>query len=205
MTAGEVQGNRREHVRVDGSLRLRVTPIDPGDLPAEKQRVLSPGELATAALESHLANWSSRTGIRISEAGTANRSLTGALDRLEAKLDLIFNLLVEDRLNRENYGEEVRCDIGGGGIRFVSGDVYAVGQFLRVEIFVRDYPPFLLRAVSQVVRVEENDNPKWGREPYRVSLKFVDVAEPIREKLIQYIFRIQREAVRRARSEQDRA
>jgi hypothetical protein len=205
MTAGEIRVNRRRHVRVDDSLRLRVAAIGPDDVEAEKQRVLSPGDLAAMTIEAHLDHWSATTGITITEGGAAARAIGGSLDRVEAKLDLIFNLLVEDRLSREDYGEAVRCDISGGGVRFASGTSYAVGQYLRADVFVRDYPPFLLRAVAQVVRVEENEGPRWGREPYRVSLKFVDVAEPVREKLIQYIFRVQREAIRRARAQEGEA
>jgi c-di-GMP-binding flagellar brake protein YcgR len=51
--------------------------------------------------------------------------------------------------------------------------------------------------------VEENNNAAWGPHPHRVSVKFVDVAEPVREKLIQYIFRVQREAIRRVRAQND--
>lgn len=78
-------------------------------------------------------------------------------------------------------------DISGGGMKIFSEDSLKVGQKVLTILYI----PIELKILCSVVRVEKQ--PK--KERYKVSLKFENISERNRDKIIEFIFNQMRENV----------
>lgn len=107
--------------------------------------------------------------------------------RLSVNLDIqkIYNLKLDG--NNEEVTE--RCiakDISGGGIRVFCNLKHSVGDKVKLNISTTD---FCITALGMVIRIQEieNDNFKFS-----LGIKFTEIEDEDRERLIKYIFEQQR-------------
>lgn len=90
---------------------------------------------------------------------------------------------------RDVYGQGLTCDISGGGVRFVCGNYFEIGDV--INVFIRLEPDIDLRTQVEITRVETD-----GYKRYEVSAIFsLEFLE--REKIIKHIFEIQREKLKK--------
>ncbi|MCE5284768.1 MAG: PilZ domain-containing protein [Pelosinus sp.] len=79
-------------------------------------------------------------------------------------------------------------DISGGGAQLILHEPVKVGTRLALVIDVPDMPP--IETIGEVIRVER---PKNDRELFWIGIKFLDIQEAFRNKLIKFIFKKQLE------------
>ncbi len=124
---------------------------------------------------------------------TINPKLWKMLTDINAKLTMII-----ERQNLEKEGlsrvESRPVNISASGIRFALPNRFNIGDILELKMLLPVYPPMGVLVHGTVVRVEELDNGN-----FRISLNFDDLAEEVRDTIIQYTLKRQRELIRRER------
>ena len=193
--------NRRKYVRVDDYLPMRAVPVEAGDVLAVRERLLLERNLSGAQSDTDGSTWHPETDELLEQLDGTNRAFRYIFERLDYKLDLLLQLTARQQMAQEGIDGSVRCDMSGGGIRFESATAPVVGQPMQLQMYLRDLPPTVIKCLGEVVRVEDNVEPRWGNHPYRVSVKFTDIVEADRERIIRYVFGIQRHLIRNRNSE----
>lgn len=115
------------------------------------------------------------------------------LVNINAKLDLALK-----QLSLESEGlvrsESIPVNISASGIRFTLDRTLAVGDVLELKMLLPAYPPVGVFANGRVVRAE-----KLETGGYEVSLHFINMNEEVREVIIQYTLKRQRQLIGRER------
>jgi len=127
---------------------------------------------------------------------TVNPRLWRMLVDINAKLGLIL-----EQLNIEGEGlvkaERIAVNISASGICFAVDHAVEMGGLIEVKMLLPTNPAVGIVAYGKVVRIEK---PEAARP--LVSLHFIDLTEEVRDVIIQYTLKRQRDIVRRYR-EQD--
>jgi c-di-GMP-binding flagellar brake protein YcgR len=115
-------------------------------------------------------------------------NLYNFLFNVNQKLDAVMQHLKDS----DNFGlpQAKEVVVSGSGISFYASEQYSAGDFLTVQLFLPSKAR-LLCLKSEVVRCESTD--EGGN---KLALKFLDLKEKDRDKLIGYVFAIQREQLR---------
>jgi len=112
---------------------------------------------------------------------------------INAKLEMIL-----EKLNLENEGltraESIPVNISASGIRFFIDQPVEIGSMFELKMLLPVYPPVGVLAQGVVVRIEA---PVGGK--YETSLRFIDLIDEVRDVIIQYTLKRQREIIRRQR------
>jgi hypothetical protein len=127
---------------------------------------------------------------------TVNPRLWRMLVDINAKLGLIL-----ERLNIEGEGltkaERIAVNISASGIRFAVDHAVEMSDLIEVKMLLPTNPAVGIIVYGKVVRIEKRE----AAGPV-VSLHFIDLTEEVRDAIIQYTLKRQRDIVRRYR-EQD--
>jgi len=109
--------------------------------------------------------------------------------------------LVLERLHLENEGltkaDSIAVNISASGLRFASTVPFNTGDVVEVKMLLPTNPAVGILVHGNAVRVAT-----LGNNTYETSLHFVNLTNEVRDLIIQYTLRRQREIVRRYR-EQD--
>ncbi len=112
---------------------------------------------------------------------------------INAKLQMIL-----EKLNLDSEGlscaESVPVNISASGIRFSLDHAVAIGSILELKMLLPVYPPVGVLVYGVVVRIETRTDGKYG-----TSLSFVDLIDEVRDVIIQYTLKRQREIIQRHR------
>lgn len=115
-------------------------------------------------------------------------NLYNFLFNISQKVDAVMQHLKDSA----NFGlpEAKEVVVSGSGISFNSNEPYSKGDLLRVQLFLTSKAR-LLNLKTEVVRCEASEG--GGN---KLALKFLDLSEKDRDKLIGYVFAVQREHLR---------
>ena len=129
-------------------------------------------------------------------AGRAFESnLIDFLIQIEDKLDRVLKLLARQERCDEGLFWGQGLDISGSGMRITCDKVVKPGQILDVSFRISRYPVVSLQVFGEVARVRPvQDDDKQRHE---IALEFLDLDDDYKEWIISYVFKIQREAIRR--------
>lgn len=168
--------NRREFSRVDARIPIEVRVVSDEEKDRVGCRVYGFSYLAEPE-----------------PLGDMENSVIGEwLKYINRKLDMIINMIA---MKEEDVGSIPFRDVnlGGGGLGFTSEERYQVGELLELKMVIPMIPPLILYVYGEVVRSE-----KKGDVHY-TAVKFVGMDEIVREEIIKYVFRKQREQLREKR------
>ncbi len=115
-----------------------------------------------------------------------NPKLYELLFDINQKLNMLINHLSEK--SGFNLPEAREVNISGGGLRFFSNDTFNVGDKLLVKTFLPTYS-HVIRIKCEVVRAIPVE------DGYEIAVKFYDLDEGTRDKIIRYIFARQRKTL----------
>lgn len=126
---------------------------------------------------------------RISKPKTVERFQNREFVRV--RVDLPINIQVIDPDEGLRPMETTRTiNMSGNGVAFVYAKRIPEGTQVTLEIF--NLPEIgTLRAMGTVMRCSEIDLPKAGKV-FQIGTKIMDLPRPIRNRLIKYIFELQR-------------
>jgi c-di-GMP-binding flagellar brake protein YcgR len=110
-----------------------------------------------------------------------------------------MNLILE-RLSLQGEGflqaEEKKVNLSATGLSVTTGEKAEVGDNIEIKMLLPEYPPLGILAHGKVVRVEDK-----GNGEYELGLHFIDMDEDIRDEIIQYTLKRQREIIRTQRQQ----
>jgi len=116
-----------------------------------------------------------------------NPKLYELLFDINQKLNILLNYVSEK--NGFNIPEAREVNISGGGLRFLTNDRFASGDRLVLKTFLPTYA-HVIKLRCEVVRCEP-----LGKG-YEVAVRYTDLDETTRDKIIKYIFARQRKLLR---------
>ena len=167
---------RREFVRIDDTIALEITLLDP-----EKKEHLRAREILTPApFESILSE----------SYETEDSKTLRYLAAINSKLDLLIKHLASDDSAPEGFGNQ-SVNLSACGISFSMSAKPGKDDLMELKMVLPGSPPVSLCVYAEVMRV---DGPQNGL--YNVAAKFIAMGEDIQEEIVRYIFGRQREFIR---------
>ncbi len=133
-----------------------------------------------------------QTGEEEGPAGNReNEKLYGMMDEIKTKLDFIINHFM---LEKEGLlpAEKKLVNISASGIRFVMNHPAKVNDVMEVKMLLPTCPPVAVFAYGKVMRVRD-----LGENHHEVALEFLNMADSVRNEIIQYTLAHQRETIRK--------
>lgn len=132
-----------------------------------------------------------------SEEASAQRdsSLQHSLWELNRKLDLLIHMYLAEDFMALMKTPPRDVNISASGIRFISKEPFAVGDLLEINLILPMAPLLFLRLVGDVIRIKPVTCYEVDR--YAVALRFLQVDADTREDVIRYLFKRQREVLRK--------
>lgn len=123
-------------------------------------------------------------------------SLTDFLVQIDEKLDRILNKLEGKNTSPVEKDLEVKqtVDISGSGVSLVLSESVEIGQILLVTIKLPGFLFGRFEAYGEVVRVLPED--EKGQLVYNAGIKFLNLKEEEKERLISYTFSQHRKHIR---------
>lgn len=96
--------------------------------------------------------------------------------------------IIQDSNNIDENDEEkcVTEDISGNGMKILSDCIHKHGDIVLCKIFIEED---IIQIVGQIVRFEKTENKKYN---YALGIKFTEINNNDRQKIIKYIFTQQR-------------
>jgi len=168
---------KREAVRIDVILPLKVRKIEPKELKNKISRIV--GDVSIFSY--------------IPLKDLPDEALTSWLKLINAKLDYLINLFTREK---EGFNElpYKKVNISEKGMRFPSEEPYYIGDILEIKTVLDIYQPVGLYLYGKVVRYE-----KKGPDKFEVAVEFVNLSPDIRDKISFFILNKERELIRKKR------
>lgn len=120
---------------------------------------------------------------------------TQAIWELNRKLDLLIHMYLA-----EDFGELMKSaprdvNISASGIRFISSEPFENGDLMEISLIFPMVPLLFVRLVGEVIRVRAVTSQEAKR--YAVAVRFLQVDPESKDDIIRYLFRRQRELLRK--------
>jgi len=129
--------------------------------------------------------------LELPDDGASPRLWKMLLD-INAKLDVVIR-----HLHLESEGliraRGVPVNLSASGLRFRLDSRSSIGDDLEVKMLLPSYPPVGVLVIGRVVRIDDL------AAGFDISLHFIDLTDEVREVIIQYTLKRQREILRRQR------
>lgn len=131
-------------------------------------------------------------------------ALVEFLIKMDEKLDSILSILSINKARSEALNPGLAYlgtgkNISASGISVVTSKPASKGQIIHVNINLCKLPPVCIDAYGEIVRVtcaHDKDIPMFN-----LGIKFIDLDEKVREKIVAYVFSNQRKAIRSGKIE----
>jgi len=166
----DYNSDKREYARVAAYLPLDIRLVPPEERDIHKARI---------------------SGVAILDNFTKppeldDKPLAQWLNMLNAKLDSIISSLAVDR---EGFGSLTfrAMNISAAGIGFKSKEKYDKGAFMEMKILLYMYPHVALYMYGDVINSEREG------DEFNTAVKFTGMSDDIRDEVIKFVFRRQRE------------
>jgi len=114
---------------------------------------------------------------------------------INRKLDLLIHMFLAEEFRSLMSGSPMDVNISASGIRFISEAPYELGDLVEVHLVLPMVPLLFVRLAGEVVRVKTLRSSQAKR--YAVAVKYHQVDTDTREDIIRYLFKRQREILRK--------
>ncbi|MCI4624446.1 MAG: PilZ domain-containing protein [Candidatus Magnetoovum sp. WYHC-5] len=175
---------RREYFRIDDVMPVIVNKIEGGDISPYRSRVITEYGHDMPNLVAY--------GVDVPDENISPRLWKMLVD-INTKLSLLL-----DKVTLGNEGlidtEYKKVSLSASGIRLKVIDKLSKSDFVEVKLLLPASPPVGLAVYGIVVWVK-----KYAENDYEVSIQFADIEESVREEIIQYTLKRQREIFRKER------
>lgn len=166
----------RDYSRVDAEIPLDVRLIGADESKTLKSKI---------ATDTNITYW---TPPREHD----DKILADWLMMINDKLDSILMLLT---FHKEGFSTlpYKKVNISGGGMSFVWNCGFPLKSFLEIKMLLPIFPPVALYVYGEVVSSEKRDV-EWVN-----AVKFINIEEEIRDEIVKFVFKKQRELLREKR------
>lgn len=117
-------------------------------------------------------------------------SLFECLIDIEYKLNLIIRHLSLQREGKRVIPQEREVEISSSGASFEADELLNIGDILKLKMILPLYPISYLSLFSEVTAIEILQNRS------KISIKYLDLNAETKDKIISFLFKRQREAIR---------
>ena len=182
---------KREYVRASLNIDARVKPL-------EKEEVDRKHHLQSAMSSLQVPKGSPADSDRSEVQDTTVSYLMEFMFQINEKLDKVIDMLGGEHPDQNHIHVEETVNISGSGVSFIVSSSVPVGSLLDISLFIPDFPMGMFNVQGEVIRI----NPGKGDEAgcYEIGIKFLNLSEEERERLIEYTFRQQRRTIRDTKS-----
>lgn len=189
MLMGASRNDRRSDVRGDFCYTVRYKMIFLNEYELLRKKNFRPSRLN----EKKLKNGASRSDNMV--AGLMlNDEVVNFLIQMDEKLDRILSLISKDESYAGPYREGVGRNISASGLNIVIDQPAKRGQILHLSVILSKIPFVGIDAYGEIVRV--NLEKELNKSMWQIAIKYLSLDEASREKIVAYIFQMQRKAIR---------
>jgi hypothetical protein len=121
-----------------------------------------------------------------------------SLWEINRKLDLLIHMFLAEEFRSLMNSTLKDVNISATGIRFISEQVYEIGDLVEIHLILPMVPLLFVRFAGEVIRQKGLTSTQARR--YAVALKYLQVDSDTKEDIIRYLFRRQREVLRKRQS-----
>ena len=118
-----------------------------------------------------------------------------ALWEVNRKLDLLIHMTLTADFRTLMQTSPAEVNISASGIRFITNHAYAEVDVLEVEMILPMVPLLFMRLAAEVIRVKPVTS--YEVERFAVATRFLETDPGDKDDIIRYLFRRQREILRR--------
>lgn len=181
VTARWLWEKKRQYFRVDDAFPVEMKKIDKTPLKRSRVFLGYPSEREEAEVEA--------------PDETISPKLWKLLTDINTKLSLILEKL---QFDDEGFVKaEVRhVNVSASGIKFRVDEKVEPGDTVEIKMLLPTCPPTGIITYGSVVRVKD-----LGNNQYEIALHFTDIEDEVRDEIIQYTLKRQRELIRRQRQQ----
>ena len=126
---------------------------------------------------------------------TRETPVNQAIWELNRKLDLLIHMSLADDFKQLMMTIPQDVNISATGVRFISETAFDVMDYLELGMILPMIPLLFIRLAAQVIRVKTLTFDE--RERYSIVARFIEMDQESRDDIIHYLFRRQRELLRR--------
>ncbi|MDY6842964.1 MAG: PilZ domain-containing protein [Thermodesulfobacteriota bacterium] len=132
-----------------------------------------------------------------------NPHLTNILIRIDQKLDLLLNYLIQGADFKELSLQEPReINISSSGVGFITDDILSMSDILEVKMIFPTSHFNIIKAFAKVTRIEKENS--YSENPqFSIGAAFIHIDEEDRENIVRYVFKKQKESLRKRNSYKD--
>lgn len=171
----------RQYFRVDDAFPVDLRKVE--NIPIKRSRVFLgyPDERENVEVEA--------------PDETISPKLWKLLTDINTKLSLILEKL---QFDEEGFAKaKVRhVNLSASGIKFRIDEKVEVGDTVEIKMLLPTCPPTGITTYGSVVRSKD-----LGNNQYEIALHFTDIEDEVRDEIIQYTLKRQRELIRRQRQQ----
>ncbi len=189
MDLGDVGGDdRRSYVRVDCMLPMEYRRIDKDNSPWDMEGILESWSTYSFLAE---ANGSD---LELEASGDLDPKILQRLVFIEKKLDFVINYITQTKERGFKLPRMRKINISGSGLRFYAEEEFRQGDQLEIIIILPIFPPVSLLLKGEVIRTALRA--RDGEKIFEIALRFLDIDEKDRDKIIIYTIKKQMSILR---------
>jgi len=184
---------RRSHVRGDFSFKVKFRIMTPEEYETAKgtvDQILSPDK--GICIDSNDIN-------RREEEITPNACMIDFLLRMDEKLDQILAMLSKDGEDKGRLNQGIGTNLSGTGMNIMTDKPVEPGKIIHTNFVLLRFPLVFIDVFGEVLRVTPVDED--GKTLYHIGVKFLDLDQNDRERIIAWVFQRQREIIRKRKGE----
>jgi hypothetical protein len=117
---------------------------------------------------------------------------------INRKLDLLIHMFLAEEFRSLMNSTLKDVNISATGIRFLSEQAYEMGDLVEIHLILPMVPLLFVRLAGEVIRVKGLTSTQARR--YAVAVKYHQLDSDTKEDIIRYLFRRQREVLRKRQS-----
>ncbi|RPH50649.1 MAG: PilZ domain-containing protein [Desulfobacteraceae bacterium] len=121
--------------------------------------------------------------------------------RMDEKLDKILLMLSKNKAFSECSGRGTGNNISASGMNICIDRPVKQGQIVHANMILSKIPFFYIDVYGEIIRINALEGK--DRPLYNVGIKFLNLDEAVREKIVAYVFQRQRETIRKSKNEAD--
>ena len=131
----------------------------------------------------------------VSTEDPADANLLSFLVQIDEKLNRVLSLLSKDSNGEDCFIRGTGKNISGSGMEMLVDNPVDFGQMVHMKFLLSKFPYVFLSILGEVIRAEKSAED--GKDSYHIGIKFIDLSENEREKIITTVFQRQREVIRK--------
>ncbi|MBN2299090.1 MAG: PilZ domain-containing protein [Deltaproteobacteria bacterium] len=118
-----------------------------------------------------------------------------ALWEINRKLDLLIHMYLAEDFKELMSSSPRDVNISASGIRFITNNSFEMGDLLEISLILPMVPLLFIRLVGDVIRVKKVTS--YDTKRYAAAVRFLQMDAENRDDIIKYLFRRQRELLRK--------